>query len=303
MSGDVAELFIGPVPTIRTPHTREGEIDYDSLRAMIDFDVAAGAKVIVLTAGDSHFEAMSDAEIFELTRQTAAHLRGRAALCAADRRFDTKQAVAWAKSCRELGADIIMILPPDWAKSCSPQTLAEHYARVARELPVMMVTNLFAARGDAFALQTIELALERSANVVSIKDDLGGSVARRITAMFGDRCAVWAGGRKENHLSMAPYGRCGYLSTFLTFRPQVAHDYWQAFERNDHAIVQRIVRDIDVPFFDAILASPGGFDAAMHGILEIHGLAQRWRPHPYVSLNDAQMEALRDTLARLRLAP
>ncbi len=36
----------------------------------------------------------------------------------------------------------------------------------------------------------------------------------------------------------------------------------------------------------------GGFDAALHGILELYGLAGRWRPGPYHSLTDAEMERL-----------
>jgi len=50
--------------------------------------------------------------------------------------------------------------------------------------------------------------------------------------------------------------------------------------------------------FDLIMKSPGGFDAAIHGILELKGLAQRWRRPPYYSLSDPEMEKLSDALEK-----
>ena len=43
----------------------------------------------------------------------------------------------------------------------------------------------------------------------------------------------------------------------------------------------------------------GGFDAAIHGILEIYVIAQRWRAQPYYSLGDEEMDELEDFLRGL----
>jgi hypothetical protein len=56
---------------------------------------------------------------------------------------------------------------------------------------------------------------------------------------------------------------------------------------------------IERPFFDYILAVPGGFDAAIHGIMELCGLAQRWRRPPFNSLDDEEMAKLSDLLKNL----
>ena len=50
----VRAALTGPIASIRTPFSRDGSIDYDGLRRMIDFDLEAGSKVSLLTAGDSH---------------------------------------------------------------------------------------------------------------------------------------------------------------------------------------------------------------------------------------------------------
>lgn len=294
---DAKAILTGPIPTLRTPFDRAGEIDFASLRRMIDFDIDAGANVLVLTAGDSHYEALGDARIMEVTRAVVEHARGRVPIVAADRRFATPQAVGFARECRAMGVDMLMVLPPDWGNSCMPSSLADHYAAIAREIPVMLVTNIFIRRGAAFGMDTIARALDASEGVVAIKDDMGGLFAQQLAARFSGRCAIWAGGRKQNHMNMAPFGAHGYLSTFLTFRPDIAHRYWNAWREGRLAEAVAVVRDIDMPFFDFITAHRGGFDAALHGILETHGLAERWRPLPYASLDDAEMERLRAWLA------
>ncbi len=37
---------------------------------------------------------------------------------------------------------------------------------------------------------------------------------------------------------------------------------------------------------------PGGFDAGIHGALELFGIAKRWRRATYYDLNETEMESL-----------
>lgn len=291
---EIREALTGPIPTIRTPYLETGEIDYKGLNTAIDFDLQAGARAIVLTAGDSHLIAMSDQEIAEVTKATVKRARGRALVVAADRYYDTKQSIAFAKYCAELGADVLMVLPPNWCASATPETLAGHYAAVAHHIPVMLVTNVFIPHGIPFGLETVKRTLGRTDNLVAIKDDMCGEFARKLALLAHERCAIWAGGQKQTHMDMAPYGGVGYLSTFLTFKPEVAHSYWNAWKAGNLKEAAGVIRDIDMPFFDFIAGFPGGFDAAMHGILELYGIAKRWRPKPYHSLTNAEMERLAD---------
>jgi len=290
---DVRQALSGPIPTIRTPFTRDGAIDYPSLANMIEFKLAAGARALVLTAGDSHYESLNDQQVGELTRFVAKQNNRRAFLVAADFRYSTSHAIDFGKACAEMGVDCLMVLPPDWAKSLTPESVADHYAAVGEHIPVMIVTNYLLPRGAPFALETVKATLRRTDRVVALKDDMCGATARHITALVHDRWAVWAGGRKENHLNIAPYGAHGYLSTFLTFAPQVAHDYWQAWQERRLDDMMRIITEIDMPFFEMVGKRMHSFDVGIHGTLEVFGLAKRWRPKPYTSATDEEIEILR----------
>jgi dihydrodipicolinate synthase/N-acetylneuraminate lyase len=222
----------GPMPSLKTPFNRDGSVDYNGLRNLIDCNLAAGAKALMLTAGDSHYVALTEQEIAEVTRVTIAHNAGRALVIAADRYYNTTQAVGFAGFARDAGADLLMVMPPDWGGSCTPATLAEHYRAVAAVMPVMLVSNMFIARGPKFGLDTLRLVLEATDRVVAIKDDMCGEFARKMSLLVQDRWAVVSGGQKQNHLNNHPYGCDGYLSTLITFKPEIAHAYWQAVSAN-----------------------------------------------------------------------
>jgi 4-hydroxy-tetrahydrodipicolinate synthase len=297
----VRQALTGPVSSIRTPFLRDGSLDPDGLRQAIDFNIAAGSRTMLLTAGDSHYFALSDDDIAAVTRTTVEHTNRRAMVVAADRHYNTRQAVAFAKYCRDIGVDVLMVMPPDWAGSCTPETLAAHYAAVAEQIPLMLVTNVFGVHGTAFGLRTLECTLSATRNVVAIKDDICGPFARKMALMVHDHWAIMSGGQKQNHLDVHPYGCDGYLSTFITFKPEIARRYWSAIERSDIPAAARVIRDFDLPFFELVGGVNGGFDAGIHAVLELFGICQRWRRPPYYSLNDAETEHVAEALRKIGL--
>ncbi|MDP6778377.1 MAG: dihydrodipicolinate synthase family protein [Candidatus Latescibacteria bacterium] len=282
----------GPISSIATPFNEDSSVDYDGLRNQIDVVLAAGSKTVLLTAGDSHYICLSEAEIAEVTRVAAEHTAGRGMVVAADRYYDTKHSIEFAEYSKQVGADLLMVLPCNWAHSCTADTIVEHYLAVAEHIPVMIVTGLFSPMGPTFALEAIEKTLDRSERVVAIKDDMIGDFARRLCLMAHERVPVFAGGQKVNHMNMWPYGCDGYMSTFISFGLDVPRQYWQAIEAMDLATARGIIRDLDMAFFDFIGTLTGGWNAGFHGSMELFGVTKRWRRKPYYSLNDKEMETL-----------
>ena len=192
-----------------------------------------------------------------------------------------------------------MVSPPDWGASCTPRSFVEHYAAVAEHIPVMVVTWVFIHRGMKFALETLNILVNEVDNIVAVKDDFCGEFGRRMSLLVYDRWAVFSGGLQQNHMDIFPYGCDGYLSTFITFKPEVAHNYWKAIEAQDLGKARAVIKDYEMPFFDFLSTLPGGTDAGVHGVTEVFGLCKRWRRKPYYSLNDEEMEKLEDFLKRL----
>ena len=99
--------------SVHTPFHASGEIDFTSLRGLIERGIAAGSTTMLLTYGDSLFSLLTDDEVDEVTRVVTEQTAGRAAVVAADRIWWTGKTVAFARYAREVGADLLMVLPPD----------------------------------------------------------------------------------------------------------------------------------------------------------------------------------------------
>ena len=114
-----------------TPFGADSEIDFTSLRGLVEGGIAAGSTTMLLNYGDSLFSLLTDDEVAEVTRVVTEQTAGRAAVVAADLIWWTGKTVDFARYVREIGADLLMVLPPDWAQSCTTDTLVQHYAAVA----------------------------------------------------------------------------------------------------------------------------------------------------------------------------
>lgn len=286
----------GPVVSVRTPFTRNGDIDYEALRKQIDFSIEGGANAIILTYGDSLFSLLTEKEIAELTKKCVEIVNRRVMLVAASGQWPTAKTKEFAEYSAKAGADILMVLPPDWAGSCTVETLVQFYAAAGEHIPIMVVDNYLGARAPSFALAVIKELYEKVPQVVALKDDVTGTLVRQICLMTHERWAIIAGGQKQNHINMLPYGVDGYFSLMTTFNPEIARKYWNAIKTNQMDVAVGIVKDYDMPVFNYLLTLEGGFDAGMHGMLELTGLGKRYRRAPYHSLTDSQMEKLKDFL-------
>lgn len=290
---EIRAALSGPWPSLSTLFTRRGEIDFEAMRRHLDFLIEeAKVRAVVLTWGDSLYSILTDEEIAQVTKAVVKHVDRRVFVVAADNSWWTGKTVEFAEYCVQVGADMLMVMPPDWAHSTTVDTLVAHYRAASEPIPVMLVTNYLGKRGTAFGLELIERLCDEAPGVMALKDDVCGAFIRKVCLLAHERWALSAGGQKQNHMNMYPYGVGGYLSTFISFKPEIAWRYYNATEAGDLDTARAVIRDCDMPFFDYVIASEGSFDAAMHGVLELAGFGKRYRRPPYHSLTDEQMEDL-----------
>jgi 4-hydroxy-tetrahydrodipicolinate synthase len=279
--------------SIRTPFNTDGSVDYAGVKRMVDYGIEHGCPCALLTAGDSHFTCLSDEEIAQLNRVVVEHTAGRVMTIACDWEFATPQAVSFARYCRDLGADILMARPADWANGATVASLVEHYRAVSDVMPVMIVTNIFQFRSIAFGMEVLQGVMQQCPNVLAIKEDLQNEFARQMCLLVHPKWAVFAGGGLRNHMNMHALGCDGFMCRFMNFLPAVSQRYWKSLQGGDLADVRKVIQEIELPLERYMDAMPGGRDAAVHGLMEMVGLCGRWRRRPYHSLTDDQMANLK----------
>jgi len=290
--GWVRAALTGPMTSVHPVFTRDGDLDLDGLGRCIDHAVESGSGTMLLTYGDSLHSLLTDQEVADVLRVVIEQTRGRAMVVAADRAWWTGKECEFADFALESGADLLMVLPPNWGGGPTHDTYVAHYNQVAKHIPVMLVTAPFIAN-QATGLRVIRTLRDTEPNVIAIKDDVTGEFARKMALSVHEQWPVFSGGQKQNEFDLHPYGCDGYMSTYLHFLPEVAHAYWAAVQAADLATCAEIIRVYDHPWFEYAEREPGGFDAMFHATQELYGIGGRWRRTPYHSFSDEQMERLR----------
>ena len=282
----------GIISSIKTPFLLNGEIDYQGLRNFIEFALEAGAKTVLLTPGDSLYNVLTDNEIADVTKFAAKAIGKRAMFLAASDYWWTGKTTEYVRYACDAGADAVLVSPPE--RGMTVQGLVDYYKTVSQERPVFILSAGLSSVGMQGALKTVSILLEEAPNVMGFKEDYEPRFAQQACLLAHDKWAIFAGGAKQTHMDMLPYGCDGYMSVFITYKPKIAHAYWKAIEESNLRKAVEIIRDYDLPLFKFIYSEfAAGGDAAQHGMLEVAGICGRWRRNPLPNLTDADMDKLR----------
>lgn len=291
---EIRSLIDGPINSIPTPFLDDGEVDWEGVRNIIDAGIAAGSKVVLLTAGDSQLMMLTDDETARLTKLVVEHTAGRALTVAATRLTSTEHAVKFARYCRDLGVNVMMPTPFNYGDS--GPGIAAHaafYAEIAAIMPTMIV--------GAPAFGVLE-SLQRQPNVIAFKEDGSEAYALHALARYAERFEILTGGTLWRHMMQRTYGCHAYFCLYLTFAPWIARDFEAAVSngRNDEAV--SIIRTTDMPFFELDGQSPGGIQPIWRALMKRAGHIRSARlRRPMVTLTDEQFESLETRLRAIDL--
>ena len=104
-----------------------------------------------------------------------------------------------------------------------------------------------------------------------------------------------------NHMQQFPYGVDGYLCMLVSYKPDIAWQYFNAVQNRDFNTAWSVVREIETPLRRLIATFEGGFNTVVHGMAELYGINGRYLPPPYHTMTDQQMEKLADSLKNMNL--
>ncbi|WP_299867248.1 dihydrodipicolinate synthase family protein [uncultured Hoeflea sp.] len=137
----MASTYSGIWPVAPTPFHPSGEIDEQGMRRVLDCMIDQGVDGICILANFSEQFLISDDERQTLTRLSLEHVAGRVPVIVTISHFATGIAVARARMAKELGAAIVMMMPPYHGalmRGTAEQTF-EQFARVGEVgLPIMV---------------------------------------------------------------------------------------------------------------------------------------------------------------------
>ena len=289
---EIRHRLQGPISSIPTVFTQGGEIDHDGMRAVIDRSIESGSDVVMVGWGASLMSLLTDAEVFEINRTVAEYTGDRALTIAGDRKWGLGKTLELAAHARELGCDLYAVRPADWARG-TPDSLAELYRTVAREMRLMLA-------GDV-PIPTFEMLADEP-NVLAYLEHTGLDLGLEVMMTWGDRLSVVSGGGQQRHHVLGAHGDCNaWVDPFVQWNPKPAQDYRAAWQRGDADEAWRVVMRYEYPLRRRLAAFRAGEDGLQHALLEIYGVAPRWRRLPAVNPTDEEMDEVREVVRDLGL--
>lgn len=279
----------GPILSIPTTYTSDFKIDFHAMRRMVEMAVNAGVEVFSLTNGNSQYDRLTYDEIKDLTRLMVETVAGRGIMLAATGPWWTGQAVDYVRFAESLGADGVQVLMCSNA-GADDQGHFEHYKAVASNTKLPLVVHGQPSLTLMERLMTLD-------SVVAFKEEYDIDYTLSLYERFGDRLNIFAGGGKGRFLTYQPYGMKAYYSTFITFAPQLAMQFWNAVKSNNLKAAKEFVLKYDVPLYS------NWSQSFWRASLECFGVARRYMRPPQPTFSDAQMGVVKDFYQRLGLHP
>ena len=135
------KAYSGIWPVAPTPFNDDGTLDLDGMRRVLDCVIDQGCDGLCILANFSEQFLISDAERDRLTRLSLEHVAGRVPVIVTVSHFASDIVVARARQAKDLGAAIVMMMPPYHGallKGTAEQTF-EQFARVGEVgIPIML---------------------------------------------------------------------------------------------------------------------------------------------------------------------
>lgn len=133
--------YSGIWPVAPTPFDADGTLDLAGMRRVLDLMIAQGVDGICILANYSEQFLLSDEERDVLARLALEHVAGRVPVIVTISHFATDIVVARARRAKELGAAIVMMMPPYHGAllRAAPEQTFEQFARVGEVgIPIML---------------------------------------------------------------------------------------------------------------------------------------------------------------------
>lgn len=168
--------YQGLYTAIITPF-RNGEVDYEAFRALIEAQIAAGVDGIVPVGTTGESPTLSHKEHMDVIAAAIRTAAGRIQVIAGTGSNSTAEAIAMTQEAERLGADGTLQVCPYYNKP-SQEGVYRHFKAVANScsLPVLLY-SIPGRSGIEIAVDTVARLAADCPNVVAIKE-AGGSVER-----------------------------------------------------------------------------------------------------------------------------
>lgn len=210
-------LFTGVCTALVTPFLR-GEVNYPMLERLLQAQLDAGIRAIVICGTTGESPTLSDPEKLELFRRSKEFVGDQCKIIAGTGSNCTDHAVCLSQAAQALGVDGLLLVSPYYNKA-TPEGLFAHYSAIAAavELPCILY-NVPSRTGVDIPVEVYR-SLSRIPKIAGVKEASADivKIARILCECPG--FPVWSG-NDDQIVPVMALGGCGVISVLSNVAPE-----------------------------------------------------------------------------------
>jgi 4-hydroxy-tetrahydrodipicolinate synthase len=289
----------GCATALVTPFKSDGAVDENCLRDLVEYQIAAGVRLLVPCGTTGESATMTEEEDQLVIRTTVEATRGRAKVIAGTGSNSTAAVIEASKRARELGTDAVLVVAPYYNKP-TQEGLYQHFGAIADAvsgLPIV-IYNVPGRTSSNISSETALRLARDFENIVAVKEASGN--LSQIMEILRDRPEGFKVLSGDDSLTLAiiALGGDGLISVASNEAPELLSRFVNlALDGNwdeARALHYRLLSLMEVNFIES---SPGPVKAAM----AMMGLLEENFRLPLVPIQDKSRARVREVLEELGL--
>lgn len=288
----------GAITAIVTPFLPTGEVDFEALKKLVEFQIKNGINAIVPCGSTGEAATLSDEEKGLVIKTVVETVRKRVAVIAGAGSNDTAKAVKLSQIAKEAGADALLHVTPYYNKP-TPKGLVAHFKAIAGavDLPIILYNVPGRTGSNVTAETTLRVAKEvpqvvgvkeASGNINQIMDIIKGA-SRSFSVLSGDDSMTFP---------LMALGGDGIISVASNEIPKQMSALCQAALEGDFPKARKLHFEwLDLMNINFVETNPQPVKTA----LALMGKIKEVFRLPLVSMEEKNKEKLREVLTSHRL--
>lgn len=216
-------IFKGCGTALVTPFTDDGEVDFETLRKLIDFQILEGVDSLIICGTTGESATLSTEEKKEIIKFAVQITRRRVPIIAGTGSNNTKTSIELSKYAQSVGADGLLIVSPYYNKT-TQAGLIKHYSSIAQSVDIPIILYNVPSRTGLNIEPSTCLELSKTKNIVAIKEASSNiSQIAQIAHLCKDNLHIYSG-NDDQVIPILSLGGIGVISVLSNLYPKYVHN-------------------------------------------------------------------------------
>lgn len=165
-------MFSGSIVALITPFNHDGEVDFVSLKKLVDFHVAAGTDAIVAVGTTGESATLTVEEHVKVVAKTVEFSEGRIPVIAGTGANATHESITFSRLLNNIGIAGCLSVTPYYNKP-TQEGLFQHYKAISQETDIPQILYNVPGRTAVDLHPETVARLSEISNIVALKDATG----------------------------------------------------------------------------------------------------------------------------------